>query len=497
MPLSGSVGKPAREKLPHNRARFPEENSMRNACFLASFALALFASPAAAAQTFQGAIDLSGLGDPLASAKTFGIAYEPDQDHLYVSISGDFITPNQAVVVIDPNTDTVLHTIDVGVFPEDIAFAYDSLGALRYGAVANSTSGSVTFWDANWQVVATVILPDPLGFGTSYPFSLEVLGDHVFVSTQDGSGEVYAIDLNTLSLDPAAGFPLGNQSASRMDHLGDELWLTTTRYDLGFAGADGGLWRQQTAGTPSQSSLLLASQHDFGLYPSASDVLLHPDGRAFLTGLDFSGRLFVLDSLGQPERVIDMEGVGGYGLALSADGYLLAVTGLAANELLLVDVRNEQLWSRTQTTGLGLGYGQPNAAVFAHNKLYVTVQADEAVLVFDQLPSMVDEQRYHGSLQVDLSAPSGGESLTIDAQGFGQELVALLLAESAAPSLFHGVSLDIGPTPRILAMGAGQVQRSFTMPPVVQQVGRSIYLQAYVEEQGVGKLTRPAVVILQ
>lgn len=470
---------------------------MRPACFLASLALGLCTSAAASAQNFQSAIDLNGLGDPLAAAHAFGIAYEPVGDHLYVSLAGNFFAPNKAVVVIDPVTDAVIHTIDVGVFPEDIAFAYDSLGALRYGAVANSTSGSVTLWDAAWQVVATIALPDSLGFGTCYPFSLQVLGDHMYVSTQDGSGDVYAIDLNTLSLDPLAAFSIDGQSASRMAVLGDELWLTTTRYDAGFSGADAGLWRQDTLTGTAAPSLLLAAEHNFSLYPSASDLELHADGRAFLTGLDFRGQLFVVDSQGQPVRAIDLEGIEGYGLALSDDGYLLAVTGFVASELLLVDVRNEKLWSRTQTSNLGTGYSQPNDAVFAHNKLYVTIQAGEAVLVFDQLPSMIDEQRYHGSLQVDLSAPSGGDTLNIQAAGFGQELVALMVAESAAPSVFRGINFDIGPSPRLLALGAGQVQQSYTLPPVVSQVGRSIYLQAYVEDQGVGKVTRPAVVILQ
>jgi YVTN family beta-propeller protein len=470
---------------------------MRPACFLASLALGLCTSAAASAQNFQSAIDLNGLGDPLASAHAFGIAYEPVGDHLYVSLSGNFFAPNQAVVVVDPVTDAVIHTIDVGVFPEDIAFAYDSIGALRYGAVANSTSGSVTLWDAAWQVVATIALPDPLGFGTCYPYSLQVMGDFMYVSTQDGSGEVYAIDLNTLSLDPLAAFSIGTQSASRMAALGDELWLTTTQYDAGFAGADAGLWRQDTQSRTAAPSLLLATEHSFSLYPSASDLELHPDGRAFLTGLDFLGRLFVLDGDGQPERVIDLEGIEGYGLALSDDGHLLAVTGFVANEVLLVDVRNEKLWSRTQTSNLGTGYSQPNDAVFAHNKLYVSMQAGEAVLVFDQLPTMVDEQRYHGNLEVDLTAPNGGDTLTIDAQGFGQEIVALMVAESASPSMFRGTQFDIGPSPRLLAMGAGQVQQSYTLPPVISQVGRSIYLQAYVEDQGIGMVTRPAVVILQ
>ena len=470
---------------------------MRPACFLTSLALGLCTSAAASAQNFQSAIDLSGLGDPLAAAHAFGIAYEPVGDHLYVSLAGNFFAPNKVVLVIDPTTDAVIHTIDVGVFPEDIAFAYDSLGALRYGAVANSTSGSVTLWDASWQVVATIALPDPLSFGTCYPFSLQMLGDHMYVSTQDGSGEVYAIDLNTLSLDPLAGFSIDGQSASRMAVLGDELWLTTTKYDAGFSGADGGLWRQDSVSGTASPGLVLATEHNFSLYPSASDLELHADGRAFLTGLDFQGKLFVMDSQGQPERAIDLEGIEGYGLALSDDGYLLAVTGFVANELVLVDVRNEKLWSRTQTSNLGAGYSQPNDAVFAHNKLYVSMQAGEAVLIFDQLPTMVDEQRYHGSLQVDVSAPSGGDSLTIQAQGFGQELVALMVAESATPSVFRGTNFDIGPSPRLLGLGAGQVQQSYTLPAIISQVGRSIYLQAYVEDQGVGKVTRPAVVILQ
>jgi len=468
---------------------------MRHACFVAGLLFGL-AVPAAS-QTFQQAIDLSGLGNPLASAKPFGIRYEPVQDRLYVAIAGDFISNNHALAVIDPLTDLVLQTIDVGLFPEDIAFAYDSLGGFRYGAVSNSTDGSVSLWDANLQVVATIALPDPLGIGSSFPFGLTVLGDLLYVTTVDGSGEVYAIDLNTLSLAPAAGFQTDFRSGARAAAVGDAVWIPTTLYDLNFSGADAGLWIEDSQGTLPSDHLLVAARHDFGGYPSASAVLPHADGRAFLTGLDFGGRLLVLDGSGAPSRAIDLEGVDGYDLALSEDGTLLAVTGLAQNEIALVDLVNEVLWSRTQTTGLGVGYAQPNAVAFAHGKLYATAQADEAVLVFGQLPTVVDQHRYAGSLVIDNSAPAGGESVTATLQGIGSGQVALLLADTPMPSLLRGLSFDIGPSPRILAVANGSLQRSWTVPPLVQVPGRSFYLQGYLDDGGSDRLTRPAMIILQ
>jgi DNA-binding beta-propeller fold protein YncE len=468
---------------------------MRHACFVAVLVGGLSATTDA--QTFAGTIDLTGLGDPLAPAKPFGIAYEPDQDRLLVSIAGDFIGNNRAVAVIDPAADLVLSTIDVGLYPQDIAFAYDAGGALRYGAVANSSDGTVTIWDASLLPVATVVLPDPFGLGTCFPFGLAVLGDTLYVSTVDGSGDVHAIDLNTLSLDPAASFTTGFRFGGRMAVVGDELWVPTALYDAFFTGSEAGLWRHHPTAPPADPTVLLAAAFDGSGFPSGSSIELHPDGRVLFAGLDAGGRLQFLRADGSPDRAIDLEGVDGYDVAVSEDGKLAAVTGLAEGEVAVVDLVNEQLLVRLDVGGLG--FAQPNAAVFAHGKLYVTVQGSEAVLVFDQLPDPAPLGRYAGSLVVDDSAPEAGGTVTVDLTGTDPgDTVGLVAGGGTGSGLLGGVAFEVGAAPRLVAIGTGSLQASFTLPPTVPNPGRGILLQGFSSD-GLGgvELTRPAMVVLQ
>ena len=468
---------------------------MRHACFAAVLIGGLSAS--ADAQTFAGTIDLTGLGDPLAPAKPFGLAYDPAQDRIHVAVAGDFIGNNRAVAVIDPAADLVLSTIDVGLYPQDIAFAYDAGGALRYGAVANSSDGTVTIWDASLLPVATVVLPDPFGLGTCFPFGLAVLGDTLYVSTVDGSGDVHAIDLNTLSYDAAASFTTGFRFGGRMAAVGDELWVPTALYDAFFTGSEAGLWRHHPTAPPADPTVLLAAAFDGSGFPSGSSIELHPDGRVLFAGLDAGGRLQLLRADGSPDRAIDLEGVDGYDVAVSGDGKLAAVTGLAEGEVAVVDLVNEQLLVRLDVGGLG--FPQPNAAVFAHDKLYVTVQGSEAVLVFDQLPDPTPLGRYAGSLVVDDSAPEAGGVVTVDLTGTDPgDTVGLVAGSATGSALLGGVAFEVGPDPRLLALGTGSLQRSYTLPPTLPNPGRGIMLQGFSGD-GLGgvDLTRPAMVVLQ
>ncbi len=468
---------------------------MRHACFLAVLIGGLSAS--ADAQTFSGAIDLNGLGDPLAPAKPFGLAYDPAQDRIHVAVAGDFIGNNRAVAVIDPALDAVVATIDVGLYPQDIAFVHDAGGALVYGAVSNSSDGTVTIWDASLVPVATVVLPDPFGLGTCFPFGLTVLSDTLYVSTVDGSGDVHAIDLNTLSYDAAASFTTGFRFGGRMAAAGDELWVPTALYDAFFTGSEAGLWRHHPTTPPADPTVLLDAAFDGSGFPAGSAAAVHPDGRVLYVGTDLGGRLQLLRADGSPDRGIDLEGVDGYYVAIDASGELAAVTGLAEGEVALVDLVNEQLIVRLDVGGLG--YAQPNAAVFAHDKLYVTVQGSEAVLVFDQLPDPVPLGRYAGSLVVDDSAPEAGGTVTVDLTGTDPgDTVGLVAGGGTGSGLLGGVAFEVGAAPRLVALGTGSLQANFTLPPTVPNPGRGILLQGFSSD-GLGgvALTRPAMVVLQ
>ncbi|MGB0952309.1 MAG: hypothetical protein ACPG31_03710 [Planctomycetota bacterium] len=470
---------------------------MLSACTRAVLCAGLFAAPVAA-QDFHTEIDLFGLGDPLAPAKPFGITYEPVSDRLFVALSGDFAGANRAVVIIDPLTDTVVGTIDVGLFPEDIAFAYDALGNVLFGAVTNSTDGSITIWDAADQVVATVTLPDAFGLGTCYPFGIVAKDGHFYVSTQDGSGDVHAVNWNTQTYDAGASFNINFRSGSRMAVQGDSLWIPSTEFLPAFEGGKGGLYTHDLQGVHADETWFAAYADQFLGYPSGQDIAVLSDGSAYLTGLDFGGRLFKVDAQGQLDRAIDCEGVDGYGLAVSADETLMAVAGLVANEVLLIDLLNQKLLSRTDVVGLGSGSMQPNDVVFAQGKLYVTVQSSERVLVFDNLPTVSGGTAYQGTLALSDSTPLRGDQITIDLTGTAGFPVALMSAMGTTPTAHLGVAFEIGSTlTRRASDLSGSLQVSLSIPqnPILE--GKTFFLQGYVADASGAHVTAPKVMVIQ
>ncbi|MCP4092955.1 MAG: YncE family protein [Planctomycetes bacterium] len=468
---------------------------MRKACTLVALTAVLCATPVAA-QSFKQEIDLVGLGDPLNSAKPFGISYEPVSDRIYVAIAGDFAGANHAVAVIDPATDTILSSINVGLYPEDIAFHYDSNGALVYGAVTNSTSGSVTIWDANHTIVATIPLPDPFGFGTCYPFGILAHDGNFLISTADGSGDIHAIDIATLSYDPLAGFNTLFRSNGRMIAVGDEVWVPTSEYTPSFDGSMGGLFRHNRSSTNPDDSWYVESMDNYAGYPGGQDVVRLSNGRGYLSGLDFLGRIYRLDAQGNLDRGIDLMGIDGYGLALEpVHEELLAVCGFTTNELVLVDLLNDELLTTTSLGGLG--YTMPNDAVFAHDKLYVTMQGNEAVVVFDNLPGVSTNHTHESELVISDTTPNLGDSIHIDFVGYPGHRVAIFTGFEAVPSNYTGLDLEIGPTPVKHSNGLGSLSLDINIPTTASLANRHIFLQGYLTDGVNHFMTEPKVVVIQ
>jgi DNA-binding beta-propeller fold protein YncE len=468
---------------------------MRKACTLVAF-VAVLCTTSVAAQSFKQEIDLVGLGDPLNSAKPFGISYEPVSDRIYVAIAGDFAGANHVVAVIDPITDMILSTINVGLYPEDIAFHYDSNGALIYGAVTNSTSGSVTIWDASHTVVANVPLPDPFGFGTCYPFGILAHDGDFLISTADGSGDVHAIDIATLSYDPLAGFNTLFRSNGRMIAVGDEIWVPTSEYTPNFDGSMGGLFRHDRSGSNADDSWYAESMDSFIGYPGGQDVVRLSNGRGYLSGLDFLGRLYRLDAQGNLDRGIDLLGIDGYGLALEPiQEELLAVCGFTTNELVIVDLLNDELLT---TTSLGsLGYSMPNDAVFAHDKLYVTMQGNEAVVVFDNLPSVSVNHTHESELIISDTTPNLGDTIHIDLAGHAGRRVAIFTGFEAVAGNYSGLDLEIGPTPIKHSNGLGNLSLDINIPTTASLANRHIFLQGYLTDGVNHFTTEPKVIVIQ
>lgn len=449
------------------------------------------------AQSFLHDIPLSGLGNG-APAAPFGISVEPVSGLLYVGVAGALGAQNDVVAVIDPATDTVIATIQAQLYPEDIAFAYDALGQLRYGAVTNGTSGSVTIWDANRQVLANVALPDPFGFGTCYPFGITASEDQqrFYVSTQDGSGDVHAIDLATLALDPSESLNLPGKSGGRLRHRSNTLYLPWSEYDASFSGSSGGLTGWNTGPLPFFWERLTVDLSGTFTYPAGNDMEFLPDGRVVLGGTYFGGRLYFLSGTGELLRTLHLSTGSGsaHGLALSPDGSLLAVCDLAANDVSVVDAVNLAELAILHVNTVGSGYHLPNDAVFANGKLYVTCQGSEHVIVYGSLPTVTPGPGYGGSISVSESAPAPGGQVLVSVSGPG--MVALVQSGDDRRTLVHGVALDIGPAPVLVGTGSGSYSHSFRVPHSAPS-GLNHFLQGVVDLKNTRTPTEPRVVVVQ
>ena len=456
---------------------------------------ALFAALSAAplaAQSYSHGISLAGLGNG-APGRSFGIAHEPAQDLIYVAVCGDFFSPNNVVAVIDPLTDTVVNTIQVGLFPEDIAFHYDLQGNLVYGMVTDSTSGSLTVWDAALQPVATIALPDPYGFGSCYPFGVVVSGAHAWIGTVDGSGAIYAIDMNTLQEQPLLTRVHAGLAYGRLHAVNGELWMPASRTTPSYAGSGGGLARRPLYGASADAWMAEYSDGAF-VYPAGQDLARLADGRAFLGGSSFGGRIHVLDGNGALRRSIQLYGQGIQGLAVDAGETLLAGTDLAADKVFLIDLADETL---EVEIGIGAWGSQPNDVLFAHDKLYVTCQGSEEVLVFDSLPQPTPGPGHAGTLSVSTTTPAPGDALTVDLVGFPGLPVALLSGAQLDAGSFQGLPVVLAGGGTLRALGSGTLTASYTVPANAGLRGRHLYLQGVVEDGAGGATTWPATLVVQ
>jgi hypothetical protein len=456
---------------------------------------------ACAPQQLRAEIPLAGLGDPLATGKAFGLAHEPTQDLIYVAVCGDlpFVgTPNRAIAVVDPHADAVIGTIPVGRFPQEIAFAYDpATGALRYGACTDNDDGSVTIWDAARQVVATVALPDPLGFGSCFPSGIAADATHFYVTTLDGSGDVHAIALATRALDPAAARNLGpGLLGGRLQITNGTAWIPHARALAGFAGAEGGLTRLELA-SGAAASWFVARADNFTSWPTGQDLVRLPDGAAWLGGLDLGGKLWRADAAGRLERALDLGGSASHGLAADAAGALGAACTLWGDEVVLLDLAAEEVLARIATASLGAGHHQPNDAVFAHGKLFVSCQGSEALLVFDQLPTAGPPPGWLPGLAISDGTPARGDALTATVLAQPGESCWLLGAARCDAATVGGVALRLGPAPALHAAGVGGCTRTLTVPSALAVAGRAWFLQGVVRRAGALHATAPRAVVIQ
>lgn len=284
-----------------------------------------------------------------ASAWPYGARYSPDGARLYVSLFGGLIGNGGCRVLrLDPTSLATLAEIPTGESPQDLAFTTHLDGSVKRGFVANSSGSSVTVFDAQDAVLATIAIPFTPGsfFPTAFPASLAVSPSqsHVYVSTQDGTGRVLAIDAATLQLDPARAIQLGaDHTATRMLFAGSRLVIGAAQSLPNWIGSTAKLMVVDPAQPQVVSELALGTASDGFHFPAVQDLALDCDGLVWAAGYDLGAQVFGVDPLALALRVVvpthTSQPDGKFqALGLSRDG-VLCVADMWMHELALIDTR--------------------------------------------------------------------------------------------------------------------------------------------------------------
>lgn len=351
----------------------------------ASGALCVPAIPVA--PTYSGSVDLAShvACNATTSAGPWSARLTPDGQELFVTLAGpagSFGMENCLVARVDAGTSAVSGSFSVGLFPEEIAWTRAGAEILA-GYVTDSSSGTVTVFDAQGQTITTIALPDPLGFGSCFPFGIVTAPDQqrLYVGTLDGSGSIYALDPASNSVVDTLAVPGGH---GRLGFYGRNLVVPVTEYDPSFTSSVAKVVFVDPLDPDGAVTIPIPSASTF---PSAQDVAIRCDGRVYVSGLALGSAIHVLDA-----RTKSYVGSfpsttsGGFhqGLALSPAG-LLALADYASEELAFFDSWAEQPLALVDLGALPDAHSDPEELVFSRDgaRLWVVCNGSDSLAVFD------------------------------------------------------------------------------------------------------------------
>ncbi|HET6203858.1 MAG TPA: hypothetical protein VFI25_13765 [Planctomycetota bacterium] len=450
---------------------------MRRATWLPLVALFGLASASPAQDpSVMGAVNLSGLGNG-APAFPFGLSLAPDGS-LWVAIAGSVFANNDVVARIAlPTMAVVRPTVQVGLFPEEIAFTVDPAqpGVPRHAWVTVSSAGTIVRVGADPSLPDYLTVTDTVPFpsGPYGPFGIAVHPTlpRVYAGDFGGTGTVFAFDAVTAQILPAESLAVPG-SHGRLAFAGNRLIVPATDFS-GFpqtcvlvSGVDpsspGGIWTR---------CLGCAGP---GSYPSGQDVAASPAGATFVLPYDLGERSYLLDGAsGTLVRTIQSGlGFAQLGIGISPDGALVAITDLLQNAVLFLDAGTHQ---RLAVVSM-FPYHEPNDVVFVGDQLFVTAQASEAVVRIGNLPSHAPSP-YRLTLAASDSTPLLGAVTTLTLTG-GSVAAILVSTEDLPGPLGGGLALEIGPSFSLIAFGAGpSVGVSVPVPNVPDLRCANVFLQ--------------------
>lgn len=423
-----------------------------------SFSLvALFFSLQASGQYIWKTIDLNDDDPQNIPDNPFGIGVTPDGLHALVPICGDVFTANNnRVDVIDLSTYTVVKSVTVGYFPEDVAFTTTESGAVRHAYITNSSSGSISVLDAGFDPVDTI----PLGSST-YPFGMAVSPDQalLYVGTVSGTGEIFVIDvdpespnfhtvMDTLSVPGGHGRPAFYNP--------NHLVVPATVYDIpGYAWSEARIVVLDPADPGNQSTLFLSGQSS--QYPSPQDVAVLSDGRAFVPVMGYNSYVYVVHvpSLTLAD-VIDLGPVAEtlqHGICASPDERFVYVTSFVNNVVSIIQTDTHQVVKHLSVPG------DPNEVAFTldSSTALVTNQYAQAVSVIKGIPE--------GSLKLSgPTFPPAGTTFTLTLSGgrAGKGFGLFYSLQGLGSGSFGGISFHIADPIFFLRQGVLRKTGSFT-----------------------------------
>jgi len=345
--------------------------------------------------TWSSAVGVASNGGCGGSAWPYSAKFSPNGDRLYVPLFGGYVGAGGCRVArLDPVTLATLAQIPTGESPQEIAFTTHVDGSVNLGFVSNSSSSTVTVFDAFDSVVATLAIPFAPGsfFPTAFPSGLVTSPDqtHVYVSTLDGSGVVYAIDTATLQLDAAAEIHLGaDVTATRMVFAGQRLVIPATESLPGWVGSTAKVVVVDPALPQFARELPIATASTGFLFPSPQDCAVDCDGLVWLAGFDMGAFVFGVDPrtltlrYAVPTHTSQSDGKF-QALGLSKDG-LLVVGDMWTHELSVIEARTRRWRTTLDTTALTTIQRGPQDIEFAPNadRLLVPWAGTDNVGIYD------------------------------------------------------------------------------------------------------------------
>jgi YVTN family beta-propeller protein len=214
----------------------------------------------------------------------FGVTTSPDGRTVWVANSGSFANNGHTVTVLNARTFAVKAVINVGNFPEDIAFTSDGSQAF----VTNSSDATVSVIDTATRTVTQTISLAPIPM--TFPFGVVVGKNDKKVFVTSASGEFDGSDQNVAVLDiknpsnvtlagsfQAPGF--GGRPAIRP--IGNELLVPV-------APTESGPPRLLIINPSSGNTKDVIQLSGSTAFPQ--DIAVTPNGRfAYISLLDFSG----------------------------------------------------------------------------------------------------------------------------------------------------------------------------------------------------------------